>query len=383
MLPKQKLIFLLFISLVNSYLLAKDFVVGVIYPIQGPLSSGMCMIEAVINEARGDGLNITMLPLDSENSISGTITAAKAAVEASVDLVIGTRLSQESIVAAGILQSAQIPFIAPLSAHPDLDNTSPYMLRLVPDTQAYSTMLFEYIATNYQIKNMGIVRNLSLPFSENHTNKAIENLERLNKSINIKVFDIIDEYDQYAALINSMLAADVDALYLPLYIVQSAEILKELSSFNLDIPVFIHGGGSIIETDSNGEVSFGYFDEISRLSPEKDIIFHSAWKGNPTGRYQSDYLRLLSTYCGNYPVELASASAYDAIQLVIGVLRENDGISGIELLEKAKNSCFAGTVYPLVFDEYYEPYPELALHTIKNGIVNTQVLSKIGERSCD
>lgn len=350
---------------------AKPLKIGLIYPLKGPQSNTMCISEAIINDLNDK--NITVLKLDTKNSIEGTLQAAQKAIEEKVDLVIGTRLSQESLAIAELFESHKIAFIAPFSSHPDITNNKAYIMRMVPTSESYSKILAKNIVFKESPKRLAIVTNLSLPYSQDHSKRLIENIKKLDTKVEFINFEIIDGFSNYANLAEDIKKSNVDILYLPLYIQQVTNILSELKIINNHLKIFIHGAGPLI-SGKKFNPTLQYINEISFNSPQLSITLHTVWDCEIEGKLKNHYLKLMKEYCAPFKNELGTAIAYDTLMFLLNNYQLSPDLKGTDLISTLKRSEFNGVSGRISFDTTGEPIRKLSFFNISNGTINIETL---------
>ena len=172
------LIFALFF-LVSLKSFSSEIKLGIIYADSGRKSGPMCISEALINVYNKKGFKIKHFMFSNHSNLVGVANAATIAISDRLDVVIGTRTSQEAIAASNLFNKSNIPFVAAMASHPDVTKDKPYSTRMVSTSDRYSLLISNYMTKEFNPSKVAIVRNLSYPYSTFYSEQTAKNLKNI------------------------------------------------------------------------------------------------------------------------------------------------------------------------------------------------------------
>ena len=89
-----------------------------------------CMTNAVISQAKKEGIDISFKLISQDHNVFSTGGAAKNIASEKFDAVLGTLISTDALVAGEIFEKAGIPFIVPTATHPDVTAHKRFVTRV-------------------------------------------------------------------------------------------------------------------------------------------------------------------------------------------------------------------------------------------------------------
>lgn len=337
--------------------------IAVIYPKDDPKVSTIgneaaCITEGLLSEAKKAGVPIDYQFFDNERDPIKTVSVAETIVKEKFDLVIGTVTSSEAIAAAKILNAAQIPLFATTATNPDVTKDKPYSFRLPFDDYLQAHTLAQFAASELRAKKVAVVRNISLPYSEFLALEFTAHLKALDAKAVIDQFDIIEGFSQYGTLVDKLVAAKADAIFIPIYAPDAAKLYNELATRP--------GKFSLVGSDTVGGRD-SFFKVLKGTSPSISLVFAKSWADRPEGPEKEAFLKAQAAYCKDQNATLISAAAYDVVRATLLGLRKNEKARGLELVSAIKGLGYKGLTGVFKHNKNGEPEKPLFLHKIENG----------------
>ena len=330
---------------------------GIILPENGPMSSSMCVATALLEREIKKGMNIRYIKCPNGNSTKDTVLAVKLALKKNVDLVIGTRTSQQAIVASRLFDKHNIPFIVPMASNPDITKNKKNVLRILSSSKRYSYLISKAIHKRFNPKKVLVVENKSLAYSQFYANETPENLKKRNKDTDIEGLSVISGQKDFRPLVKKIFSFRPDIIYLPLYTIQTSAIITEVLKSFKGLKAFSHGG--IIDGKD-------YFFLISKKNSKLEIYFNGLIDENAKSPFREEYLSIMKNECSQYKAEPRSAIVYDSVKFTISGLKSEINIKK-DLIKNLKKKTFHGVTGLLKYGEDGEPIRGLPLVRIHRG----------------
>ncbi len=115
-------------------------------------------------------------------SLTSVIAAARQLVTHKVAAVIGGEMSEEALALGEILNGAGIVLMTPTATNPDVTKGRPFVFRACfSDTQVADKMA-EYTAKHLKPKSVGVLHNVSSPYSDFLSRRFMETFGRLTQN---------------------------------------------------------------------------------------------------------------------------------------------------------------------------------------------------------
>ncbi len=250
----RKIAYILFIGILAISLVgcgAKDDTVriGFIGPLTGDAANyGQLMSQAATiavdewNEKGGiEGKEIKFFIEDSQ----GTLEKGQAAIEKLINInkiegLVGCVLTGVSLGVGPRAQVEKLVMISPSTTHADFTGIGNYLFRTVP-----SDGLQAEVAGRYFYQEMGIENLAILHVKNDYSQGLAENVTRVFEGAGGKV--IITETasvgdKDFRTQLTNIKAKNPDAIYIPNYFAEIAQILEQASDLGIDIP-FVSADG--------------------------------------------------------------------------------------------------------------------------------------------
>lgn len=98
--------------------------------------------------------------------LASTVRATQKAIKDGMVAVIGGQNSDESIIMGDLLNASKIAFITPSSSHPKVTQNRPFVFRGCYSDAQVASRLAEYVVDSLKPTDLGVVQNVSSPYSD-------------------------------------------------------------------------------------------------------------------------------------------------------------------------------------------------------------------------
>lgn len=337
--------------------------IGAVFPVEGPMGDAMCISKAVAKFVRTNwSLPIEIIELENYNNEEGTFRAANKAVSEKLTAVIGTRTSQEAIIASNILDKAAIPFLAFMASHPDVVKNKKYSLRLLSNSDFYAEQIAQSIMREIGQGPLVIVRNSSSPYSDLYGKIVLDIIKKQKPNIKIFSFEIINGYKSYATLVEDIKKQKPMVVYAPLYTMEFTSLVGEIALKLKKTTIYSNGGF----TDG-----IELIKKLSKKNPMILVKYNGVWLEKPVGPFAEIYRKILKEDCSNYTSNLRTALAFDSVMSISSAFKKNQNFRGIKFIDAFKRLKFDGVSGTLSYDSISgEPQRKLIFHQIQDGEFN-------------
>ncbi len=317
-----------------------------------------CITKAVIKEAQKEGLDVSLDSYVIDRSAFSAVNMANKIAEKKYDGVVGTMVSADAIPVSDIFERNKTPFITPTATHPAVTANKKYALRVPFNDYRQAKLLARLAVNEFKPKRLAVISNLSNPYSIFLGAQFPKEVQALNGSILIHDFKVIDGFNEFKELAGQIMQTQPDIVFVPLHQDSIASLYAELVTY--DQPLLLLGSDTI-----GGEPEFR---ELFSSKPSKiRFIFPKHWNGSIKGKINQRYLRILKSYCPQYPPSMSSAAAYDAIELLLSGMRTRSKVRGIELINAIKQAHFEGVTGPIVYGQDGDPKKPIELFELKGN----------------
>lgn len=220
---------------------ASSVKIGFIGPMTGDYANyGTLMSQAVKlaaeerNAAGGvAGMTVEVVVEDSEGvPEKGQAAIEKLASVDKVDGIIGAVFSGVSIAIAPRAQAEQIVMISPSSSHKDLPGLGSYIMRTTPSDALQADVAGAYFAEELGIKKLAVlyVKN---DYSQGLYEEVKKIFEAKGGEI-VAVETAIQGDKDFKTQLTKIKAAAPEAIYIPNYVAEMAQILEQAASLGID-----------------------------------------------------------------------------------------------------------------------------------------------------
>jgi len=349
--------------LVSPAVSAKPFRVAAIYPnhMVGHYNctcgmEGACITEAAIKRAREEGLNVAFTLVNKDWNVFKTLAAAESVAARHFDAAVGTLISQDAIVTGEVLEAAGIPFIVPTATNPKVTAGRHLVTRISFNDYRQAALLARLALKELGSKKIAVIRNISGPYSDFLGKQFVVEARKLDSKVEIAEFPIIEGFTNFKGLLTKILAVNPDLLFTP---ISQGDIAS--------IYVNLVGRGSkltLLSSDTiEGKPKF--LDANAPLSDKIRFIYPKHWNGRFEGPEAARYLSLHRAHCKQYEPSMTTMAAYDAVELLLRVLKKNPNARGAELVRLIRETPYHGMTGPLRYGKDGDPVKPIELFELK------------------
>lgn len=288
----------------------------------GPLTGdganyGKLMTQAItiaVDEKNATGgiggkIKVRLIAEDDE----GKVEKANTVIEklAGVDKVyglIGAVFSSCSLAIAPKAQQAKIVMISPSSTHKDLTQVGSYIFRDVLSDQIQAQVFAKYAAQKLQLKKIAIL-HLKNDYSQGLADDFVKQFTADGGQI-VAMESAIQGDKDFKTQLTKIKATNPDALYLPDYVAEIAQILEQAKQLGLNIKILSADGFSNPDIfNLAGDLANGV---IFSNSPDESV------SGNAVrAQFESNYEKKW----GEKP-DSFSLNAYDAANIILAAIEK-------------------------------------------------------------
>lgn len=282
--------------------------VAAVYPSTGKDADFLCITKALagwkVNRKHSYHLSV----YDNAQDTIETRIVMPAIIAGSPIAVLGTRTSQEALVASDVLNKEKIPFIAPISAHPGITMERDWTLRIVGDSTSYSRLWASYTHKVVKGVRVATVTNLSQPYSMEYIRSYTKSLADLAPEVSLVNYDIIDGFDSFQEVAKAIVDRKIDTVFMAMYAEQVTPLVEALAKHNARITVLSTGGMN----DGSSLVA----SVLARASGIK-FLFNGVWNKNPEGIEAPLYEHLMRKFCPTQAHTMRTVLAFDAMNELV------------------------------------------------------------------
>lgn len=322
-------------------------------------SHAMCMAKAVIGSHDTGNLNVKFFT-NSRDPIH-TQQVVQKIINEKYELVLGTTLSSQAIVASKLLDSAKIPFIAPLATHPEVTKNKPLSIRIPYSDETQASLLAKASTEIYSAKRILLVYNKSLPYST----YIADSYKQEIKNSKVTTYPYVEGLFQVEDIRRKYIDGKFDLIFAPIYSIDMAKLYNKFVSNNS--PAILLGGDAV-----GGRKNF-----LDAILPDEKTVQLTFVRQSPKvfeGPYLNEYKRLFKQYCKGSS-NMVSAATFDLIRSTLKVLQQ-DKHSKESFVAAFKRQEFNGLMGKFNYSKKTgEPVKDLFLYQIKNK--NVRYFKKI------
>ncbi len=215
---------------------------------------------------------------DSQGKVEkGSIAAQKLINVDKISGLVGPVFSGVAIGIAPDFQNAKVPVISGSATTPDLTEIGDYIFRTVPSDGLQSAVLGPYIAQELGYMTMSII------FTNNDYSQSLaESVTKTYEKTGGKVLLSLGAPEgtkDFRTQLAQIKDIKPEAIFLPNYVAECAQIIKQMDEIGLDIPIISADGFSNTEIHSLiGKLANGViFSASPSNESEKAISFRTAY----------------------------------------------------------------------------------------------------------
>ncbi len=150
-------------------------------------------VQAAANLYQKDrGRSVEFVYQSHTSSLASVIEAAKKLKEQNVSAVIGGEMSEEALALGEILNPAGIVLMTPTASNPNVTKNRPFVFRACFSDTQVADKLAHYTAKVLHPTSLGVLHNLSSPYSDYLSQRFLETFEKLTaKKVPVSVYQVL------------------------------------------------------------------------------------------------------------------------------------------------------------------------------------------------
>lgn len=337
-----------------------SIVIGTIGPYEGAASAyGIAVkngVQLAIDEFNESSTlldkKITLVAYDGKaDAIEATNAYNKLVDNDQAIAVVGATTSGESIAIANAAVGYSTPILSPSATAPEFTSIGDNVFRGCFTDPMQAKSMAEFAYKEMGLKKVAIVYNTGSDYSDGLTKNFTETFTSLGGEV-LATEGYADGDTDFNAQLTKIANLDVEAIYLPNYYQEDAQIAKQARDLGISVP-FLGGDGwdgilSVIDDASIVEGSVF----CNHYSPENEAV-----------------QEFLAKYQEKFSVEANAFSilAYDCTNLMIQAIQEAGTTDAAAINEALANIDFTGLLGHVSFDENGDPIKDLAHIVIRDG----------------
>lgn len=293
------------------------------------------------------GINGKKIKLIFEDNQGRPETAKKVVekliLEDTVDVIIGDVASSNSLAAAPVAQMAKIPMITPSSTNLQVTKVGDYIFRVCFIDPLQGSAMAKFAFYQLNLRRVAIFGDVNSDYSKNLSENFKKTFTDLGgKIVNEQAYTQLD--DNFRGQLKVIKKSKPDAIYLPGYYAETAQIAKEARALKINIPLLGGDGWDSPELWKIGGESLSNSYITNHFASDDS----SSAVQNFSAKYKTKF---------NSEPDTLAALGYDAVYLLADALKRAKTNYGEKLRDAlARTTDFYGVTGKIEhFDESRNP----------------------------
>ena len=302
---------------------------------------GVLMAADEINQAGGvNGRQLDIVIEDDKGSPeAASQVAGKLITRNKVVAIIAAGASGNSIAAASVAQSAQVPLIAPSSTTAEVTRAGKYVFRACYLDAFQGEVMAKFAANTLRAKRAAIMLDFTSPYSRGLTDFFELSFAKLDGQIVAKKSYVQGDPD-YRGQLSEIKAAHPDVIYIPGYYADVAIIAKQARQIGLTVPLLGADGWDAPN-----------FWELGGDALNNSYITNHYSADDPSETIQK-FVHNYRQRNGNMTPDAHAALAYDALRFLVEAIQRAGTTDGPKLRDAlAETKNFAGVTGIISMDQ--------------------------------
>jgi len=346
----------------------KEVVIGGLFPLTGAISTfgessrnGMMLAVAEVNAAGGIKLGDVNVPVravyeDTEGVQEKTVNAAEKLLHLSkVQGIIGEVASSNSLAAAPLAQTAQVPMISNASTNPAVTQVGDFIFRACFLDSFQGQVMAKFAYGDLGKRRAAVLYDNASDYSKGLSEFFQESWRQLGgEVVAVESFSDEAQTEDFKPQLTNIKAAAPDFLYVPTYYTGASAIIKQARELGLDV---VAGGGDGWDSPKLAElggpaVNGNYFsNHFSMDEPRPEV---------------QSFVKTYREKFGADPDALASL-AYDAAKILMTAMRNAASTDGVIVRNAIQGIIMEGVTGRISFDQQRNPVKSAVILTLADG----------------
>jgi len=340
---------------------AKVYRIGAVLPLNGSAESygrsvqnGLMLALEEINKAGGiKGKQLDILTEDDGSDEKKAVEKANSLISSSnVPLIIGGVTSNLALAIEPVCEEKKVVLLSPTASSPKLTGIGPYFFRNYPSDTLEGRVMAEYAVRRMKVRSAAILY-IDNEYGQGITKVFKDRFGELGGTISFeKAYPAgTTDFDDYVKQIK---ANPPDAVYLPGYYTEIAEILKEMKSQKIQ--------AKLMSTQGMAQPMI-----LEIAAEEAEGIVYPQPPYDPDGG-DPEIKRFVDAYKAKYPTkpDVQAAFAYDALRIVAKAI-ENCANYPQDLRARLADTNFRGVTGEVEFTSSGDVNIRPLMFQIKDG----------------
>lgn len=307
-----------------------------------------------INAAGGvNGMQLELVVYDDQASPKESVPVANKLIEQDkVAIGISGSYSGATRAAAGVYQSAGVPYISAYAVHPEITRAGDFVFRtsFVGEVQgrAGAKLIGEVLG-----KKKVVVITLQNDFGKSLASGFKEAAGRFG-------IEVVNEYQysikdrQFGPIVSKVKSDDPEAIYASGYFFTAGPLVSQLRSAGVDVPVIGQEG-----YDSQK------FIEIAGPAAEGVIITTSLDRDSAADETRS-FIEQFEKMAG-FKADMVAASGHTAVKVAAAALQAAGGTDGAAVRDAIANTSITASTGDISFNSLGEVRKDVQVQVVKDG----------------
>jgi branched-chain amino acid transport system substrate-binding protein len=310
-------------------------------------------IEQANTEGGVNGDNLELVVYDDQASPKSAVPIATKLIEQDgVRIAISGSYSGATRAAAGVFQSAGVPYISAYAVHPDITRSGDYVFRTSFVGEVQGRAGAKLIGESLDKKKVTLI-TLKNDFGQSLANGFKEAADRFG-------IEIVSEYEysikdrQFGPIVAKIKSDAPDAIYASGYFFTAGPLVSQLRAGGIDVPVIGQEG-----YDSQK------FIEIAGPASEGVIITTSLDRDSDSPETKS-FIAAFEKKAG-YKADMVAASGHTAVKVAVAALRQAGAKDSKAIRDAIAGLTIEASTGTISFNGLGEVRKDVQVQVVKDG----------------
>ena len=310
-------------------------------------------VKEINNNGGVLGRQIELIEFDNESTSLGSRQAAKTAVKKEISAAFGGSWSSYVLAMAPVFQEVGVPLLTPVATNPEVTKTGKYIFRVCFIDQFQGNALARFAYNDLKARKIAVLTNSDQIFSISLSDEFIRSFTSSGGEITAEL-KYIENMSDYGDLIDKLVQSRFDAVFLPGYVRDSAQIIKTARNKGVT-SVFLGGDGW-------SHLMYNY----APVSIENSYYI-THWHKSMKDKKSRDFLEKMETIFPYDKINAGMALSYDMVYLLADAI-ERAGTDDREMIQKALASTesFTGVTGKISFNKNRDPVKPAVIVKFEN-----------------
>lgn len=281
---------------------------------------GILLAVDEINAAGGvNGRSLDLHTEDDQSQATEAATAVQKLIDRDhVTAVLGEVASGNSMAAAPICQSRQVPMISPASTNPDVTKKGNYIFRVCFIDPFQGTVMAKFAANNLKLKRIAVLKDQTQPYSTGLAANFVTAFTGLGGQI-VANQSFSGTDTDFKAQLTSIKAQNPDGIYVPAYYNQVGTIGLQARQLGIKVPLL---GGDGWDSPKLFDAAGGALE---------GCYFSNHYSPEDKSPVVQDFIQKFKAKNSGEVPDAMAALGYDAARILADAMKRAKSLSGPDL----------------------------------------------------